>query len=59
MPYNYIVAMGRLCRYGVLLVALALSYQWMRWGTPEAVIARRWMVMDATGMTKYKGIAVG
>ena len=51
--------MARLCRCGVFLVSLALVYQWMRWGTPEAVIARRWMVMDATGMTEYKGIAVG
>lgn len=51
--------MDRFGGYGLLLVALALLYHWMRWGTPEAVIARRWMVMDASGTTHYKGIAVG
>lgn len=51
--------MAWLFRYGVFLVASALLYQWMRWGAPEAVVARRWMVMEASGMTNYKGIAVG
>lgn len=56
---DFCAEMDRLFRYGLVLVVTALLYEWMHWSTPEAVIARRWMVMSASSMTQYKGIAVG